>query len=209
MRLTADESQSDRRKMKAYIARLLPEEGTRVVLFGDGEGDEVWVDLDPVRYDDGEWDLHWKTNEPEYVDLQLIYDHFRRQEMTVEERRREQATGRCDGAITQKAITRPAPDGQRLETDSAELAALREMIAQRFSNLEKMLALSRVKETYTAEEVAAQLKKSPWVVRQWCNKDQVPGAYKIQTGRGKKGEWRIPHDAVIRLQNEGPLLLAV
>lgn len=81
------------------------------------------------------------------------------------------------------------------------------MFSQRFSNLEKLLALSRVKETYTAEEVAAQIRKSAWVVRQWCNKGQVTGAYKIQTGRGKKGEWRIPHESVILLQNEGPLPL--
>lgn len=208
MRPSADQYQSDRRKMKAYIARLLPEEGTRVVLFGDGEDDEVWVDLDPIQYEEGEWDLHWETNCPEAIGLPEIYDHFRRKEMTAGERRWEQATGRCEREVRQNPIARSKPIDTPPEADSSELGALREMIAQRFSKLEKMLALARVKETYTAEEVAAQVRKSAWVVRQWCNKDQVPGAYKIQTGRGKKGEWRIPHEAVIRLQNEGPLLIA-
>jgi excisionase family DNA binding protein len=90
MRSTGEEYQSDRRKMKAYIARLLPEEGTRIVL-ADGPDGEVWVDLDPIRHADGEWDLHWETNCREAIGLQEIYDHFRRQVMTVEERRRELA----------------------------------------------------------------------------------------------------------------------
>ena len=88
MRLSPEQYQADRRKMKAYIARLLPEEGIRIVI-AEGEGEEVWVELDPVRYDDGEWDLHWETNEPEWVDLREIYDYFRQQEMTVWERRLE------------------------------------------------------------------------------------------------------------------------
>lgn len=87
MRLTNDEYQSDLSKMKAFIARLLPQEGTRIVI-ADGQDGEFWVELDPVRYDDGVWDLHWETNCLEAFDLREIYEDFRRQEMTVWERRR-------------------------------------------------------------------------------------------------------------------------
>jgi hypothetical protein len=32
----------------------------------------------------------------------------------------------------------------------------------------------------------------------------VQGAYKVH-GKGRTGEWRIPHQELVRLQNEGPL----
>lgn len=109
MQLTTDQYQRDRRKMKAYIASRLPDERTRVVI-ADGEGGELWADLDPISYD-GEWDLHWETNCREYVDLQVIYDHFRLQEMTLEEWRRELGVGQCRKEVRQNVITRPEPDG--------------------------------------------------------------------------------------------------
>lgn len=202
MRPSTDQYLSNRRKMEAYIAKLLPEDGLQVVL-ADGEDGEVWAELDPVRYEDGEWDLHWKTNCPEAIGLPEIYDHFRRHEMPVEERRRE-IIGCSEKVVPQK--TKPESPRQ-LSGEFSQVFLLLEKVVDRISSLEKMVALARVKETYTAEEVAAQVRKSGWVVRQWCNKGQVPGAYKIQTGRGKKGEWRIPHEAVVRLQNEGPLPL--
>ena len=43
-------------------------------------------------------------------------------------------------------------------------------------------------------------------IRQWCNKGQVMGARKVR-GKGRTGEWRIAHDELVRLQNEGPLPL--
>lgn len=197
--------QDDRLRMKAFVTSYIPEEGCRVVLAEGPEG-EVSLDLYAVRHGDGEWGLHWETDSPEAVDLVAIYDFYRREKMTVEEWGREIAPGRCRSVIHRNASTRPAPVEPPPQGTSVQLAML-ELIARRLSNLEKLLALSRVKETYTAEEVAAHVQKSAWVVRQWCNKGQVPGAYKIRTGRGKKGEWRIPHEAVARLQNEGPLLL--
>ena len=48
----SDRSASGQRRMKAYIASRIPEEGCRVVV-ADGPDGEVWVDLDPVRYGDG------------------------------------------------------------------------------------------------------------------------------------------------------------
>src|SRR5262245_41900611 len=72
--------------------------------------------------------------------------------------------------------------------------------------LERLFTTSVVKETYTVEEAAPRLGRSEWTVRQWCNKGQVLGAKKVR-GRGRKGEWRIPHEELLRLQNEGPLPL--
>jgi hypothetical protein len=56
MFLTTEQGHADRRLMKAFVAMRIPEEGCRVVL-ADGPEGEVWVDLNPVRYGDGELDF--------------------------------------------------------------------------------------------------------------------------------------------------------
>ncbi|HEX3147823.1 MAG TPA: helix-turn-helix domain-containing protein [Gemmataceae bacterium] len=76
-------------------------------------------------------------------------------------------------------------------------------LLERLDRLEQNLALARPKETYTTDEAAERLNRSPWTVRDWCNKGQVPGAYRVK-GKGRRGEWRIPHDVLVRVQNEGP-----
>jgi Helix-turn-helix domain len=74
----------------------------------------------------------------------------------------------------------------------------------RYDQLEKRLNLSVEKESYTVEQAGELLNRKPWTVRQWCNKGQVKGAYKVH-GKGRTGEWRILHEEIIRLQNNGPL----
>ena len=81
--------------------------------------------------------------------------------------------------------------------------ALVRALHERIDQLETNLAISRPKETYTTEEAAQRLNRSPWTVRDWCNKGQVPGAYRVK-GKGRRGEWRVPHDAIVRVQNDGP-----
>ncbi len=76
-------------------------------------------------------------------------------------------------------------------------------IIDRLDRLEKAQTLSIAKEAYTTEEAAERIGRSDWTVRQWCNKGQVPGAYKVR-GKGRTGEWRIPHEAVVALQARGP-----
>lgn len=83
------------------------------------------------------------------------------------------------------------------------LCGLVKNVLDRIDQLEKNLAISRPKETYTTDEAAERLKRSSWTVRDWCNKGQVAGAYRVR-GKGRRGEWRIPHDALVRIQNEGP-----
>jgi excisionase family DNA binding protein len=101
--------------MKAYIASRLPEEGFRVVL-ADGPEGEVWVDLDPVRYGDGEWDVHLETNCPEWADIPQAYEYLRRQEMTPGEWRRELAgevarlrVPALDGGTASRLVTTTTP----------------------------------------------------------------------------------------------------
>lgn len=78
------------------------------------------------------------------------------------------------------------------------------VLLEKLDRIDQQLALSVEKEAYTTEEVAERVGRTEWTVRQWCNKGQVRGAYKVR-GRGRTGEWRIPHEAVVRLQSEGPL----
>jgi DNA modification methylase len=85
---TFDQLLADRHRMKAFVAMRIPEEGCRIVL-ADGPVGEVWADLNPVRYGDGEMDVHLETNCREAVCLPDIYMHFRRQEMTWWEWQRE------------------------------------------------------------------------------------------------------------------------
>jgi predicted transcriptional regulator len=99
---------------------------------------------------------------------------------------------------------------KQLETapDSNELMLLllnqQREILDRLDLMAVAQSLSLVKEAYTTEEAAERLGRSEWTVRQWCNKKQVNGAYKVR-GKGRTGEWRLPHEAIVALQNKGPI----
>jgi excisionase family DNA binding protein len=86
--ITVDQLLADRRCMKAYIAARIPKEGCRIVL-AEGEDGEAWIDLNPVRDGNGEWDVHLETNCPEWAGIPEAYEYLRREAMTVEEWRRE------------------------------------------------------------------------------------------------------------------------
>src|SRR5262245_55011717 len=78
-----------------------------------------------------------------------------------------------------------------------------EELGVRLDELRMRLDLSVVKETYSTKEVAERLDRKPWTVRDWCNHGQAKAAKK--PGKGRTDKWRIPHDELIRLQNEGPM----
>ena len=88
-------------------------------------------------------------------------------------------------------------------SDSSCPIALLMQIAERLDGIEKSIASSVEKEAYTTVEVADRLGRTPWTVRQWCNKGQAE-AKKIP-GRGRDGEWKISHRELERLQKEGKL----
>lgn len=83
------------------------------------------------------------------------------------------------------------------------ISDIRELQRQQFERLDKLISNSAEKESYTVEEAAERLRKAKWTVRQWCNLGYAQ-ATKIRS-RGRTGEWRISHDELVRLQNEGPL----
>ncbi len=61
-----------------------------------------------------------------------------------------------------------------------------------------------VKDSYTTQEVAKILDKKPYTVREWCRLQRV-NAFKAMCGRGCEEEWRITHEELLRIQNEGLL----
>ena len=96
-----------------------------------------------------------------------------------------------------------APTGSpNVMSEDDPVIVLLKALHERLDRLEQNLAMSREKEAYTVDEAAKRLNRRPWTVRQWCNKGEVAGAYKVR-GKGRTGEWRIPHDALVRVQNEG------
>lgn len=101
-----------------------------------------------------------------------------------------------------------------LGEDLAPLRELIQMLDVRVASLEakfdefceKMLATRIEKESYTTQEVAALLGKRPYTVREWCRLKRVR-AHKAEYGRGGEDEWRIAHEELVRIQNEGLLPL--
>jgi hypothetical protein len=113
----------------------------------------------------------------------------RRQESTPSKQADEGGTG-CGGGTTAAGT-------------SEELMAGLKKMQQQMDRIEKHLAAPAAGASYTSEEAARELGKAEWTVRQWCNKGQAQ-ARKIH-GRGRTGEWRLLHEEVVRLRNEGPL----
>jgi hypothetical protein len=72
------------------------------------------------------------------------------------------------------------------------------------ASLDLLVAQRTVKEKYTTGEVAEILGKRPFTVRQWCNNGRVH-AEKAECGRGEDQEWRITHEELTRIRNEGLL----
>ena len=61
-----------------------------------------------------------------------------------------------------------------------------------------------IKESYTTVEVASIAGKKPYTVREWCRLQRI-NASKAMCGRGCEEEWRISHEDLLRIQNEGLL----
>lgn len=80
-----------------------------------------------------------------------------------------------------------------------------QMLEEAVSSLVDLVRDQRtIKESYTTVEVASILGKKPYTVREWCRLQRV-NAFKAMCGRGCEEEWRISHDELLRIQNEGLL----
>lgn len=67
-----------------------------------------------------------------------------------------------------------------------------------------LLSQQKTKDWYSTAEVAAILGKKPYTVREWCRLGRVH-ASKTMSGRGSEEEWRISHEELVRIQNDGLL----
>ncbi len=78
--------------MKRFIWNCIYPDEVTIELFsaGDGEG-PVWVHIIPLGDDPrlGEADVEITTNQPEYVTLEVVYDNYRRKDMTWAEWNKE------------------------------------------------------------------------------------------------------------------------
>lgn len=76
------------------------------------------------------------------------------------------------------------------------------LILSRLDELEKLLSISREKESYTIDELAERVGRTAWAVRKWCRLGQIKA--KKVFGKGRTGEWRISNEELVRIQNDGP-----
>ncbi|MAT73486.1 MAG: hypothetical protein CMJ58_28725 [Planctomycetaceae bacterium] len=67
-----------------------------------------------------------------------------------------------------------------------------------------MLQGQSSKESYSTQEIASILGRKPYTVREWCRLRRI-NATKAMCGRGCEEEWRVSHDELVRIQNEGLL----
>ncbi len=68
--------------------------------------------------------------------------------------------------------------------------------------LRLLLSQKVVKEYYGIAEVAERVRRSQYQIRQWCRTGRI-SAVKRQSGRGRSKEWAVPHDELVRYENEG------
>jgi len=81
-------------------------------------------------------------------------------------------------------------------------------IDERLDKIEGMLAVlverQKVKDWYSVDEVASQVGKAAFTVREWCRLGRIL-AQKRSYKRGKTAEWMISHEELMRVQNQGLL----
>jgi hypothetical protein len=108
-------------------------------------------------------------------------------------------------------VTEAAVAGDSGTTDEGPSRGLVEALAGLFARLEgkvdALLAVvekqRRIKDWYTTAEVAEEIQKSDFTVREYCRLGQCK-AQKSKGYRGGKKQWMISHEEKLRLENEGP-----
>jgi hypothetical protein len=71
-------------------------------------------------------------------------------------------------------------------------------------NLTALVQRHTVKEFYSTDDLCRMFGKAPYTVREWCRLGRIR-AKKVPASRGGELEWRIPHEELVRFQNEGLL----
>jgi hypothetical protein len=105
MRLNCDQIRADRARMEQFICERITGGVNRIDL-----GAGAWADLTAVWNDEHGWSLLLETDEPEWVDLWEVCDHFRRKEMAGwewwQEFDREMAKGKAYDLEKENAVLR-------------------------------------------------------------------------------------------------------
>lgn len=100
----------------------------------------------------------------------------------------------ANGSGTKELVEEVSQLNGRIQELEQTIAELRDLL---FSQ-------KTIKESYDTKEVAQILGRKPYTVREWCRLRRI-NAYKAMCGRGCEEEWRISHDELVRIQNDGLL----
>jgi DNA-directed RNA polymerase specialized sigma24 family protein len=101
-------------------------------------------------------------------------------------------------------------EGAAVHEDAAGLAERLDKFDERLARIEAALALlvkqRTVKDFYNTAEVAEELGKAEFTVREWCRHGRV-NARKKGSGRGQYQSWVVSHEELLRIRREGLLPL--
>lgn len=84
-----------------------------------------------------------------------------------------------------------------------ELQVVLARLDQIEAKLDEIAEQRAAKEFYTTAEVAEIVGRAEFTVREWCRQKRID-AVKHKDGSGRKREWRVSHDELLRVQNHGP-----
>jgi hypothetical protein len=100
---------------------------------------------------------------------------------------------------------RAAPDAQSRMDDKLQVAC--ERLSAIESKLDALGQHHTIKEFYTTADLCRIFGKAPYTVREWCRLGRIR-ARKVPASCGGECEWRISHEELARIQNEGLLPVA-
>lgn len=211
MRLSLDQILADRARMEQFICDRISGGVTRIDLGGG-----AWADLTAFWDDEFGWTLLLETDEPEWVDLQEVYDHFRRKEMTAWERSKESeaemnrwkvqklekenlAMGFELNQLRQTTLDPQARTGSAIPLTSAlpELASIAKSLA-RIADAVDPPPPDKVDSTYVAKKLGIGLAR----VSQMATGGEIPPSCIVAgTGHGKL--WKFHRTRIDEWINNG------
>jgi hypothetical protein len=96
-----------------------------------------------------------------------------------------------------EAVSAPRESDVLPEPRTDQLAKLESQVAEIRDLLKRQINTGVAREVYSVNEVADRTGYKPWTIRQACNRKR------LKATKGDDGRWRIPHEELIRLQEQG------